>query len=168
MKARGVAVFFVLLGALWAVSAQAAELKIGAVSIGKILNEAPQAEQANKRLQQEFAPREKGLVDAQKSLRGLEERLAKDGAVMSDSQRRSLERDVRAQARELQRATEEFREDVNLRRNEELSKFQQEVVEVINTLAKEENFDLILSEGSVLYAGERVDITQKILNKLSR
>lgn len=156
-----------LLGILYALPAPTAELKIGAVSIGKILNEAPQAEQANKRLQKEFAPREKGLIDAQKSLSDLEQKLSRDGAVMSEPQRRSLERDVRAQARELQRATEEFREDVNLRRNEELSKFQQQVVEVINKLAKDEDFDLILNEGAVLYAGEKVDITKEVLRKLS-
>lgn len=160
-------IILLFLGVMGAAPGQSAELKIGAVSIGKILNEAPQAEQANKRLQEEFAPREKGLVDAQKSLRDLEQKLTRDGAVMSDSQRRSLERDVRAEARELQRATEEFREDVNLRRNEELSKFQQEVVEVINGLAEEEGFDLILNEGSVIYAGERVDITEKVLSKLA-
>jgi outer membrane protein len=167
LKGMRIPFILLLLGILYAFPVQSAELKIGAVSIGKILNEAPQAEQANKRLQEEFAPRERGLVDAQKSLRDMEQKLTRDGAVMSESQRRSLERDIRAEARELQRATEEFREDVNLRRNEELSKFQQEVVEVINGLAREEGFDLILNEGSVLYAGERVDITEKVLGKLS-
>jgi outer membrane protein len=160
--------FLLFLILLQAGLVQAAELKIGAVSIGKILNEAPQAEQANRRLQKEFEPREKGLLDAQNALRGLEQQLAKDGDVMSDSQRRKLERDIRTQARELQRTTEEFREDVNIRRNEELGKFQQQIVEIINSLAKEEAFDLILNESAVLYASERTDITEKVLGRLSR
>jgi len=83
--------------------AQAADVKIGFVSIAKILSSAPQAEAASKRLEQEFAPRQKGLVEAQKSLRKQEEKLSKDGAVMSDSQRRNLESDIRNQARELKR-----------------------------------------------------------------
>lgn len=148
--------------------AQAAELKIGAVSIGQILNKAPQAEQANQRLQKEFEPREKGLLDAQEALRELEQQLSRDSDVMSDSQRRKLERDIRTQARELQRATEEFREDVNIRRNEELGKFQKQIVEIINNVAKEEGFDLILNESAVLYASERTDITDKVIGRLSQ
>ena len=123
--------------------AQAAEVKLGFVSIAKILNSAPQAEAASKRLEQEFAPRQKGLVEAQKSLRKQEEKLSKDGAVMSESQRRSLENEIRNQARELKRTSDEFREDFNLRRNEELGKFQKQVLEVINSVAKEEGFDLV-------------------------
>ena len=87
--------------------AQAAELKIGFVSIAKILSSAPQAEAASKRLEQEFAPRQKALVEAQKSLRKQEEKLNKDGAVMSESQRRSLEGDIRNQMRELNRTNGE-------------------------------------------------------------
>ena len=148
--------------------AQAADVKIGFVSIAKILSSAPQAESASKRLEQEFAPRQKGLVEAQKSLRRLEEKLSKDGAVMSDSQRRNLEGDIRNQARELKRTSDEFREDFNLRRNEELGKFQKQVLEVINGLAKEEGFDLVVNDGATLYASPQVDITDKVLSRLKR
>ena len=143
--------------------AQAADVKIGFVSIAKILNSAPQAEAASKRLEQEFAPRKKGLDDALKSLRKQEEKLAKDGAVMSESQRRNLENDVRNQARELKRTSDEFREDFNLRRNEELGKFQKQVLEVINSVAKEDGFDLVINDSATLYASSQVDVTDKVL-----
>lgn len=145
--------------------AQAADAKIGVVSTGKIMSSAPQAEAAVKRLEQEFAPRKKGLDEAVKALRKQEEKLAKDGAVMSDSQRRSLESEIRNQARELKRTSDEFREDFNLRRNEELGKFQKQVLEVINGVAKEEGFDLIV-EGA-LYASPQVDLTDKVLKRLT-
>ena len=148
--------------------AQAADLKIGFVSVAKILSSAPQAEAASKRLEQEFAPRQKGLVEAQKSVRKLEEKLSKDGAVMSESQRRSLENDIRNQLRDLNRTNAELREDFNLRRNEELGKFQKQVLEVINGLAKEEGFDLVVNDGATLYASPQVDITDKVLSRLKR
>ncbi len=147
--------------------AQAADMKIGFVSIAKILNSAPQADAASKRLEREFAPRQKGLVEAQNSLRRLEERLSKDGAVMSESQRRSLEGDIRNQARELKRTSDEFREDFNLRRNEELGKFQKQVLDVINNVAREEGFDLVVNDGATLYASSRVDVTDKVLSRLT-
>jgi outer membrane protein len=146
---------------------QAADMKIGFVSIAKILSSAPQADAASKRLEREFAPRQKGLVEAQNSLRRLEERLSKDGAVMSESQRRSLEGDIRNQARELKRTSDEFREDFNLRRNEELGKFQKQVLDVINSVASEEGFDLVVNDGATLYASSRVDVTDKVLSRLT-
>ena len=147
--------------------AQAADVKIGFVSIAKILNSAPQAEAASKRLEQEFAPRQKGLVEAQKSLRKQEEKLAKDGAVMSESQRRNLENEIRNQARELKRTSDEFREDFNLRRNDELGKFQKQVLEVINNVAKEDGFDLVVNDSATLYASPQVDVTDKVLKRLT-
>ena len=147
--------------------AQAADVKIGFVSIAKILNSAPQADAASKRLEKEFAPRKKGLDDAVKSLRKQEEKLAKDGAVMSESQRRSLENDIRNQARELKRTSDEFREDFNLRRNEELGKFQKQVLDVVNGVAKEEGFDLVVNDNATLYASPQVDVTEKVLKRLT-
>ncbi|MCB1776297.1 MAG: OmpH family outer membrane protein [Candidatus Competibacteraceae bacterium] len=147
--------------------AQAADLKIGFVSVAKILNSAPQAEAASKRLEREFAPRQKGLVEAQKSLRRQEETLAKDGATMSESRRRNLESDIRSQARELNRTNAELREDFNLRRNEELGKFQKQVLDVINNLAREEGFDLVINDGATLYASPQVDVTDKVLKRLT-
>ena len=147
--------------------AQAADVKIGFVSIAKILNSAPQAEAASKRLEKEFAPRKKGLDDAVKALRRQEEKLAKDGAVMSDAQRRSLEGEIRNQARELKRTGDEFREDFNLRRNDELGKFQKEVMEVVNSVAKEEGFDLVVNDSATLYVSPQVDVTEKVLKRLT-
>jgi outer membrane protein len=153
--------------ALAQTQAQAADVKIGFVSIAKILNSAPQAESASKRLEQEFAPRKKGLDEAQKSLRKIEEKLAKDGAVMSESQRRNMENDFRNQARELKRSGDEFREDFNLRRNEELGKFQKQVLDVINSVAKEDGFDLVVNDSATLYASPQVDVTDKVLKRLT-
>ena len=148
--------------------AQAADVKIGFVSIGKILSSAPQAEAASKRLEKEFAPRQKALVEAQKSLRKLEEKLNKDGAAMSESQRRNLEGDIRNQMRELNRTNGELREDFNMRRNEELGKFQKQVLEIINSVAKEEGFDLVVNDGATLYVSPQVDVTDKVLSRLAR
>ncbi len=159
--------FVVLLLAALIPSLSFAQLKIGFVNTAKILAEAPQAEQANKRLQQEFAPREKALADAQKSLRQIEQKLAKDGDVMSDAQRRQLERDIIAQRRDLKRSMDEFREDVNLRRNEELGKFQKEIFEVIDALAKEEKYDLIVNDGAVIFASDKIDVTSQVLKRLA-
>ena len=160
------AALFVTLGTVWA-QASAAELKIGYVSAVKVIEQAPQGEAALKRLEDEFRPRDKELVDMQNKIKAIEGELEKNALVMKESDRRAKERDVLNLKRDLKRATQEFREDYNLRRNEELAALQKVVYKAIVEIAKQEKYDLILHEGAI-YAGERVDITDKILKKLGK
>ncbi len=143
-----------------------AQFKVGFVNIAKVLEKAPQAESARTRIEKEFAPRDRELLDGQKEVRALEDRLVKNGAVMSASERQRQEGEIRATKREIRRLQDEFREDLNLRRSQELSKLQRKVTEVIQSLAKAEKYDLIVTDG-VIYAGERVDITDKIIGRLN-
>ena len=143
----------------------AAELKVGAVNAAMILEKAPQAEQARKQLEKEFAPRDKKLVGLQKKIKSNDDKLVRDGAVMSESERVKLERQIISQKRELKRKQDEFREDFNIRRNEEFGKLQKRVYEAIVAHAKKEKYDLIISDG-VIYASDTVDITEQVLQRL--
>lgn len=144
-----------------------AELKIGYVNAVKVIEEAPQGQMALKRLETEFGPRDKELVALQDKIKALEEDMDKNGLVMKESDRRAKEREVLALKRDLKRATQEFREDYNIRRNEELSTLQKIVYKAIVEIAKQEKYDLILHEGTI-YAGERIDITDQILKRLGK
>lgn len=143
-----------------------AELKIGFVNVAKVLEKAPQAAKAKERLEKEFSPRDKHLVAQQKEIKMLEEKLARDASVMGESERRKLERDIIGKKREAKRSQQEFSEDFNMRRNEELGKLQRRIVEAIRALAKEEGFDLLLTDG-VIYAGEEIDVTNQVQEKLA-
>ena len=145
--------------------ASAQELKLGFVNVAKIAEEAPQAEAARSKLEKEFAPRDKNLVESQKELKAQEDKLAKDGPVLSEAERVKAERDIVSQRRDLKRAQDEFREDFNIRRNEEFAKLQKLVSESIVSLAKKEGYDLIVGDGTI-YASDRVDITDKVLEAL--
>jgi len=160
--------YFYLMMALFlsAMSPQvAAELKIGFVNAIKVMDKAPQVEKANKRLEQEFAPRQRRLLRDSKRLKKLEERRVKNAAIMSEPELRKLTLKIRDQQRDLKRKQEEFRDDYNFRRNEELNKIQKIISEVIQNLAKLERYDLILSDG-VVWAGKRIDMTDKVLRSL--
>jgi len=145
--------------------AAAAEVKVGFVNVAKVLELAPQAEAARDRIEKEFAPKDRELLEQQKDVRNQEDRLVKNAAVLSEAERQRNEVDIRATKRELRRAQDEFREDLNLRRSEELSKLQKKVTEVIQILAKAEKYDLIISDG-VIFASKRVDITEMVLERL--
>jgi outer membrane protein len=153
------------LGAMPA-SPQAAELKIGYVNAVKVIEEAPQGEAALKKLEAEFAPRDKQIVEMQNKLKQLEQELEKNALVLKDADHRSREFEIVSLKRDLRRATQEFREDYNLRRNEELAALQKIVQKTIAEIAKQENFDLVLE--SAVYASNKADITDKILKRLGK
>ena len=155
----------VIVGLLVAMhGATAADLKIGVVDVTKLLEESPQAEALRKRLDAEFQRRSKDLLAKQKQLKKLNDKLARDGAVMSDAEVKRLEQDVRTRRRQLKSASDEFREDLNLRRNEESQKLRRQLTEVIHQLGKDENIDLILD--NAVYASGRVNLTEKVLTRL--
>ena len=160
-------VFGLLMAAGLLLPAMAAELRIGYVNAVRVIEEAPQGVAALKKLEAEFGPRDQALVTLQSRIRGLEEGQQKSGGTLSDGERRSREREILALKRELKRATQEFREDYNQRRNEELAALQQVVRKAILEIAKQEKYDLVLHEGT-LYASERVDITDQVLKKLGK
>ncbi|MDH3530341.1 MAG: OmpH family outer membrane protein [Acidobacteriota bacterium] len=142
-----------------------AELKIGYVDVVKVIEQAPQGDSALKKLESEFGPRDRELRDARDKLKDLEEDLERNALVWKESERGEKERDVRDLRRELKRKTQEFREDYNLRRNEELGSLQKIVYKAIVDIAKRENFDLVLHQGAV-FASDRIDITQEVLGQL--
>jgi outer membrane protein len=142
------------------------DLKIGFVNYSKILENAPQAVQASTRLEQEFEPRSAELREVQNQVRELEDHLAESSADMEDVDLRRLERELLGRKRELKRAQANFQEDLNIRRNEELGKLEKLVEQVIATMADEEEFDLILTERAIISASERVDITDRVLERL--
>jgi outer membrane protein len=150
-----------------AFGANAAELKVGYVNAVKVIEEAPQGEAALKKLEAEFGPRDKKLVTMQADVKKLEDALEKNGLLMKDAERRSKELEILGLKRDLRRATQEFREDYNLRRNEELASLQKVVFKAIVEIAKQENYDLILHEGTI-YASKRVDLTDRVLKKLGK
>jgi len=162
MKKR-ISLFLVL---LFAANISYAELKIGFVNVARVLEKAPQAEQAKKRLEKEFSPRDKHLVSQGKEIKKLEEKLSRDASVMGESERRKLEKDIIGKKRDAKRSQQEFKEDFNMRRNEELSKLQRRIMEAIKALAKDEKFDLLLTDG-VIYASQQIDVTAQVQSKLS-
>lgn len=165
LRGRFLAAVLAGAGCVVAASAFAAELKVGFVNVPKVMDAAPQAEAARARIDNEFAPRDRELVALQRKLNEREQHLLKNSAIMSSNELTKLEDEVRHLRRELRRSQEEFREDLNLRRSHELSKLQREITAVIQLLAGAESYDLILTDG-VVFAGERVDITEEVIDRL--
>jgi len=141
-----------------------AQAKIGVVNVARLLQEAPQAQAASQALENEFAARRRDLENQQKDLKAREDKLTKDGAVMSETERRNAEKTLRDNQRELARKQNEFLEDLNVRRNEALGQLQRTVLQEVQTYAKSAGLDVVVADA--LYASASVDITGQVLAAL--
>jgi outer membrane protein len=144
-----------------------AQIKIAVVNVPRLLEEAPQAKQAMQALQDEFAPRQRAIVAQQKDLKAKDEKLQRDGAVMAENERRNAEKELREGQREMQRKQNEYVEDLNLRRNEELGKLQRSLLQEVQGFARKSNYDIVVGDG-VLYVNESMDITAQVLSALQQ
>lgn len=155
--AFGVAVFFA-----FTVSANAQDLKVGVVNIPVLMERAPQTKSAMDALQEEFAPRQREFLAKQKEFEDISAKVQKDVAVMGETERRNAEKELRDLQREVTRLQTEFREDLNLRQNEELGILQRSLLKEVQDYAEQLKFDLIVGDG-VLYASAAVNITDDVL-----
>src|SRR6202140_147506 len=143
-----------------------AEIKMGVVNFQKLLEDAPQTKTAMQALENEFAPRRRELLTMQNDLKARDEKLQKEGAVMSEADRAKAEKTLHDQQREFSRKAGEFQDDASTRRNEEIGKVQRYLVTEIQSYATAQGFDLVLGEG-VFFAKGPLDITANVLAVLA-
>ena len=158
-----------LAGALAAAPAQAATagagLRIAVVNYGQLIQQSPQAKAAVASLRAEFAPKQRSLQAEATQLKAREDTLKKNEATMTQDQRDQAEVELREKYQDLARRQSEIQDDVNTRRNELMSQLQKTLVQVVQSYAKEQRYDLVLADG-VIYADSALDITPAILTAL--
>jgi outer membrane protein len=141
-----------------------ADSKIGFVNSQKILNDAPQAAKAKKKIEKDFEKRDQDLQRIAKQLQGMQENLDKNSVTMAESERRTKEREFGELNRDFQRKQREFREDLSQRQNEEMASIFERVNKIIKQIAEAEKYDVIFQEA--VYANPRIDITEKVIKAL--
>jgi outer membrane protein len=141
-----------------------AQAKIGFVSLDRILRDAPVAQRAQKKIEQEFSRRDQELAKTAEQLKKLQEGLEKNAMTMSEADRQKREREFNEMTREFQRKQREFREDLNTRRNDELAGVVERANRAIRQIAEAEKYDIIFQEA--VWANPRIDITDKVIKAL--
>jgi outer membrane protein len=145
--------------------AEAADMKIGFVDVERIRRESAPAERASRQLEKEFAPRAQELQRREAQIKSLQGSLEKEAMTMAESERRGKEQELQRMTVDFQRIQREYREDLNLRRNQELAKLFEIADGVIKKIAESDKFDLIVQEA--VFRSSRIDITDRVLKALA-
>ena len=144
-----------------------AEIKIGYVVVEKVLKDAPQTASSNKKLEKEFKSRTDGLQKKVKAIQAQEKDFKKNSLTMTDSDKQKAQKKIQNSKIDVQRIERELREDIDIRRREEIGKLQQQINKSIEELAEKEKYDLILYQG-VAYASKGIDITDDLIKTLGK
>jgi outer membrane protein len=144
--------------------AQAADFRVGVVNTERILRESIPAVKAEKKIEKEFAARDDEIKQMVKQAKDIQTALEKDSS-KADAEQRGKERELANLNVNLQRLQREFREDLNLRKNEELAQVLARADKAIKAIAEKEKYDLILQEA--VYRNPQIDITDKVLEYLA-
>ena len=153
-----------LLLMIFASLAHAADFRVGVVNTERILRESVPAVKAEKKIEKEFAARDDEIKQMVKQAKDIQAALEKD-STKADADQRGKERELANLNVNLQRLQREFREDLNLRKNEELAQVLARADKAIQAIAEKEKFDLILQEA--VYRNPQIDITEKVLQYLA-
>ena len=147
------------------ISAQAQEFRIGFVNTDRIFRESAPAKASQTKLEQEFAKREKELVDMGNTLKTASDRFERDAPTLSETQRNTRQKQLVEQDRDFQRKRREFQEDLNNRKNEEFQQVLERANRVVRQVAESEKYDLVLQEA--VYINPKHDITEKVIKAIN-
>lgn len=145
--------------------ALAGDFKVGVVDTERVLRKSAPAMKAESKIEKEFSVRDQAIKKLMKQAKDLQATLDNDSGKLSDSDRRNKERELTAMNVNLQRMQREFREDLNLRKNEELAIVLDQANKAIQSIAVSEKYDLILQEA--VYRNPKIDITDEVIKKLA-
>ena len=164
IKSLSLAAFFALAAT---VQASAADLKVGVIDMGVLLQKSPQAQNATTEMTKKFDARRKDLMAEQDEIKTLQDDLNRNGATMSASQAQDEQSRLDEKQRDFSRKSTDFQDDYSMERNSQLSKLQQDVLKATQEFAQAQKYNLILAEG-VIYKDGAVDVTDQVLAQMQK
>jgi len=155
----------ILVSGLLSANVFAADLKIGVVSVERILTEAPQVDAVNTSMLERFGPQRDELQKAEKEITKMQENYKRNELVMTEDKLNELKKEIIIKIQRLKQKEAQLTQEVGTVRNQELAVLQQQVRGIIDDIAKKGKYSLVLSEG-VAFSDPKLDITDKVLDKM--
>jgi len=144
--------------------ADLAATRVGYVEMKRLLEQAPQVVAGRERLDAEFRARNDELKADDGRLAALREKLRFD-VTLDEEQTLRLEQEIRILERSIERRRNELRQELQLRRNEEIHKVEDDVNRAVATIAERSGYQLVVAS-PVVYASPAIDITDQVLEHL--
>lgn len=143
-----------------------AQEKIAVLNLRQIVQESDDVKKINEKLKAEFGPREDDLKKSQEKLRDDVNKFRRDNASMNKTDREQLEKKIMDSQQKIQQTAQTLREELTKKQNEQMQKFLQKVEKIVDDIAAQKKYDLILQGEGVVFAKTQMDITNEVMKML--
>lgn len=140
--------------------------KIGVVDLQKIMQTAPQMKAIQEKLEAEFKPRRDKLVEMEDGLKKDMERFKRDGAVLSASQKKELEKKIVMTQQTFEREGQQYQQELSTAHNEAMEDFYNKIRAAIAKLAKNDKYDIVLQKDAAPYSADDLDVSAKVMEEI--
>lgn len=152
--------------ALASIPAGAQDLKVAYFDLQRLLTSSAASEQATERLNKEHQRRQMDVDAITKRYKQRIEQYQASAPTMTETERLEQQRELAEIEREMARRDSETREEMNLRRNEEVILLQNKAAQILRKIAEDEHYDLIIQDA--FYASSKIDITDRVIKELDK
>ena len=141
--------------------------KIAFVVLQRVVAESAEGKLASARVQALQQKKVVELNERQKAAQGLQEKLDKSGAVMSEAARADLTKQVERANVDLQRATQDAQAEVQELQQQLQEEFQRRIAPIIEAVGKEKGLHYIFNgpDSGLVWADASLDITNDVVKK---
>lgn len=143
-----------------------ASSNIAVVDVQKIMQQSPEMSAIKTKLEGQFKSRRDKLMTMDADLKKMMEKYKKDAAVMSSADKKSMEQKMMTEQRALEQQGQEYQKDLNTAHNQAMQSLYEKVKKAVADVAAKEKFDLVLQKEAATFAQEKLDITDKVQEKL--
>lgn len=159
-------VLIALVFTLGSVCAFADGEKIGVVDLQKIMQTSSQMKTIQEKLEKEFKPRRDKLVAMEEGLKADMEKFKRDSTVMSQTQKKDLEKKIVATQQQFEREGQQYQQELSTAHNEAMEEFYSKIRAAIAKVAENEKYDLVLQKDAAPFSSEKLDVTAKVIQEI--
>ncbi len=143
--------------------------KIGVIEVQRIVQESAMGKESLARVQKLQSNKQEDLAKRQKDLRDLEQKIQDQGKSLSEEAMEKLQKDYQTRALDLKRFQDDAQRELEEAQRKELSELEKRIMPVIDAVAKEKGFLLVLNkfQSGLLYADTSTDLTDAVITKFN-
>ena len=145
-------------------------LKVGVVDLQKCIEQSNEGKRVYSSLKEKHDSMQERLNEKQKELAQMQKDIEKQSLMLSLDAKEDKQRDFERKRRDLGYLLQDMNEEMNKAEASARKKILQDVEEIVKTIAKKGDYDLILERrtAGVMFISDPLDITEKIIEAYNK
>ncbi len=149
-------------------SAEAQTGKIGYVSLNAVLEGTAEGKAIMDRLQKEFGAKQKEFDDRMKTFEEKAKEFQQQQAMLKEDVRKERTQALAKEEQDLRNALMQAQNEINKKKSDVLGSFEEQLRDVIATVAERNGMDYILRTEVLLHGPPKMDLTNEVIREYDR